>query len=50
MKNQYYCITKGSIVVYISTSENACIKAFKTLEGDDFKITKINTLGVIQNV
>lgn len=48
-KNQYYCITKENVVVYISTSENACKKALSKLEGD-FNLTKIDTLGVIQNL
>lgn len=48
-KNQYYCITKGNQVVYVSTSEKACYKVFCDLEGD-FNVTKIDTLGVLQNL
>ena len=48
-KNQYYCITKGNVVIYISTSEKSCYKEFYKLEGD-YNVTKINTLGVLQNL
>ena len=48
-KNQYYCITKNNVVVYISTSENACDKALSKLEGEYHK-TKIDKLGILQNL
>lgn len=48
-KNQYYCITKENVVVYISTSENACKKVLDKLEGN-YNLTKIDTLGVLQNL
>lgn len=48
-KNQYYCITKGNVVVYVTTSENACYKVFYELEGD-YNVSIIDTLGVLQNI
>lgn len=46
-KHQYYCITKGNEVIYISTSEKACYKEFYKLEGD-YNVSKIDMLGVFK--
>lgn len=46
-KHKYYCITRGNVVIYISTSEKACYNLFYTLEGD-YNVSIIEALGVLQ--
>lgn len=48
-KNQYYCITKNNVVIYISTSEKACYKEFYKLHGDCYNVSKIDMLGVFHD-
>ena len=49
-KNQYYCISKDNVVIYISTSEKACYKVFYELKGEGYNVTQIDTLGILQNL
>ena len=49
-KNQYYCISKDNVVIYISTSKKACDKEFNKLDGEGYNVTQIDTLGILQNL